>query len=605
MRNFSIVKPICILLMLLGYAAMASGQVARQGTVLSGSGRPVAGASIWVCTGNVTVTLTANPPCTPAQNIYTDYAQTHLVTQPLLTDGLGNYLYYTASGTVTEVVTGPNTLGYSAVLTLAPPNAAIKPAASDAWYYLSASGSDSNDCSLFSGCLTLAHILSLVPANTVAHIWVSPGSFSFSSTAQLPINTAAASCYIEGRGHGGDIGTTSLQDTGITVFTGAASFAGPILDQTVPTGASGAAEHQGCTIRNITFDMAAMPINSKSIQWGGLANFTLDGVHILNGSATGDFGVLIDNQFATENSERWDYTHMDCENTTNCYGFKEESGAGGSIGHGLFQGWFSLSGSQKAFSVLGGASVYSSTFDINGNFSSGAVLVSTDATSSFGNGTNFVIMHAECTTGSCTAFQSGGSSLANFTVTGFLQGGGSWTLGTGTFQFQGYNSLGATNSWQMANASLLSSGGGSITLQAPNTASNLTASLPILATNTSNCAVTGVTFANCSGFSFPVTSGAIYRGVCTFQGTSSVNATSAEAQWTIPGGYAQWFQSGTEQATTSMTIPLSFSDSTSTQQTTLSFVFIPNSSGTAQLQIADGTAGDVATLNAGSFCTVQ
>lgn len=104
--------------MLLGYAALASGQVARQGVVLSGSGRPVAGASIWVCTGNVTVTLTATPPCTPAQNIYTDYAQTHLVTQPLLTDGLGNYLYYIAAGTYTEVVTGPNTLGYSAVLTL-------------------------------------------------------------------------------------------------------------------------------------------------------------------------------------------------------------------------------------------------------------------------------------------------------------------------------------------------------------------------------------------------------------------------------------------------------------------------------------------------------
>ena len=240
MRNFSIVKPICILLMLLGYAALASGQVARQGTVLSGSGRPVAGASIWVCTGNVTVTLTANPPCTPAQNIYTDYAQTHLVTQPLLTDGLGNYLYYTQSGTVTEAVTGSGIVGYSAVLTLAAGNGAVKPAASDGIQYVSNNGNDSNDgLSLGSAKLTTAAACAALPSGNTGcsagngTVWISPG---FTGTIIVPSVTTVQVIHLTGASVGNlpqldrtNTWTSTQQFNSTTVFNNTASFTGQLI----------------------------------------------------------------------------------------------------------------------------------------------------------------------------------------------------------------------------------------------------------------------------------------------------------------------------------------------------------------------------------------
>lgn len=166
--------------LLFGTSAWAQS-ITRQSVVLSASGRPVPGAKIYVCTGAVTVNFQVTPPCSPAQTIYSDYATTQPITQPLVSDGLGNYLYYlpTSATTVTEVITGTGINSSSTVLTFAAGggasnlsqlsggtapagqsydfspstsltlplagNGAVKPAASDAVQYASVNGSDSLD----------------------------------------------------------------------------------------------------------------------------------------------------------------------------------------------------------------------------------------------------------------------------------------------------------------------------------------------------------------------------------------------------------------------------------------------------------------------------
>ena len=224
----------------------AFGQVARQGQVIAASGRPVAGASIWVCIGNVTVTLTANPPCTPAQTIYATYTDaqnsTNAITQPLLTDGNGNYLYYTQSGTVTEAITGNGINGYSAVLTLAPGNAALKPAASDGVRYISSNGSDTQDCrSLGSPCLTLAAAQTSCPASGWCKIDVLENT-NLSLTSTFTISRAQT--ILEGEGYATittnvpsvdpiDISANDVEIRGLNVLWGSGTTCGIVIPNTV------------------------------------------------------------------------------------------------------------------------------------------------------------------------------------------------------------------------------------------------------------------------------------------------------------------------------------------------------------------------------------
>jgi|GEM_PF-3887685 len=124
--------------------------------------------------------------------------------------------------------------------------------------------------------------------------------------------------------------------------------------------------------------------------------------------------------------------------------------------------------------------------------------------------------------------------------------------------------------------------------------------------NASDCAVTGTTLTNCSGFSFSVTSGTAYHGICFFTGTSSAASTNAQVAWTLPSVTTDnWTISGNAQGLLAMNSILNFSTGTSNSGTAIDFILLPSATGTAQLQVADGTAGDTATLKANSFCIVQ
>lgn len=91
----------------------------RQSVSVSPQGTPVPGATVWACVAGSTASYSATPPCTLA-NIYSDpsLGSAFLITQPLVSDGLGNYTYYATAGTYVEVITGSNVTGYNSTVVL-------------------------------------------------------------------------------------------------------------------------------------------------------------------------------------------------------------------------------------------------------------------------------------------------------------------------------------------------------------------------------------------------------------------------------------------------------------------------------------------------------
>jgi hypothetical protein len=87
--------------------AACAGTAGAQGSrkddiVFNAQGRPMAGASVRVCTSAAT-----GQPCTPLALIYSDAALTQALANPLSADGLGNYNFYAAPGRYEIEVSGP------------------------------------------------------------------------------------------------------------------------------------------------------------------------------------------------------------------------------------------------------------------------------------------------------------------------------------------------------------------------------------------------------------------------------------------------------------------------------------------------------------------
>ena len=98
-------------------AAFAQGSQ-RANVVQGDTGQAIAGANIWVCAGMVLPVYGSTPACTPTAAIYSDPTLMTPITQPLISDGLGNYSYFGVAGTYTEVITGPMIAGYTSTIVL-------------------------------------------------------------------------------------------------------------------------------------------------------------------------------------------------------------------------------------------------------------------------------------------------------------------------------------------------------------------------------------------------------------------------------------------------------------------------------------------------------
>src|SRR5438270_4768746 len=74
------------------FAGRAQAQGSRKDDVVfNAQGRPMAGATVRVCT-----TTATGQPCSPLAPVYSDSALTQALANPLAADGLGNYNFYAA-----------------------------------------------------------------------------------------------------------------------------------------------------------------------------------------------------------------------------------------------------------------------------------------------------------------------------------------------------------------------------------------------------------------------------------------------------------------------------------------------------------------------------
>ncbi|HVB07542.1 MAG TPA: hypothetical protein VNF00_01230, partial [Candidatus Acidoferrales bacterium] len=215
----------------------------HDGVALGEQDKPVAGATIVVCTQPANITVA---PCTPLANLFTDATLTTSAPNPLTSDGLGNYHFYAAPGiytlqiygagihtyTTPDVilpmnplnaqvgsltamnaisaltlnlggnlsvggnanVTGTLTAGsFNANLALTS-NAALKPFPGDAVLWVSPSGSDANDGkSKGTAMLTVDHALCSLPGGNCATNMAGSGTvYYFNGSAA----SSTAGCYI-------------------------------------------------------------------------------------------------------------------------------------------------------------------------------------------------------------------------------------------------------------------------------------------------------------------------------------------------------------------------------------------------------------------------
>src|SRR5580700_5299671 len=89
---------------LLAFGANARAQGSRKDDIVfNAQGRPMAGASVRVCTSAAT-----GQPCSPLALIYSDPGLTQALANPTSTDGLGNYTFYAAPGRYEVEISGPS-----------------------------------------------------------------------------------------------------------------------------------------------------------------------------------------------------------------------------------------------------------------------------------------------------------------------------------------------------------------------------------------------------------------------------------------------------------------------------------------------------------------
>jgi hypothetical protein len=98
-----LVSTVLMLFMFAASAGTAHAQGSRKDDVVfNAQGRPMAGATVRICTSAAT-----GQPCAPLAQIYSDAALTQALANPFSTDGLGNYNFYATPGRYMVEISGP------------------------------------------------------------------------------------------------------------------------------------------------------------------------------------------------------------------------------------------------------------------------------------------------------------------------------------------------------------------------------------------------------------------------------------------------------------------------------------------------------------------
>lgn len=86
-------------------ASLAFGQGTKyQFYAVDRTGKPIQYVDVFVCTQGSTGSLSSSPPCSPEVTIYQDRGLTQPITQPVVGDGNGNYLFYIANPQTVDLV---------------------------------------------------------------------------------------------------------------------------------------------------------------------------------------------------------------------------------------------------------------------------------------------------------------------------------------------------------------------------------------------------------------------------------------------------------------------------------------------------------------------
>jgi hypothetical protein len=173
-----------------GVTARAQGS-RKDDIVFNAQGRPMAGATVRVCTSAAT-----GQPCSPLALIYSDPGLTQALANPTTTDGMGNYTFYAAPGRYEIEISGPS------ITTKQLPNVILPndPSAPTFTTITSTSGISAFSLSL-SGNLTVSGSAAVtgsltvggapVPSTTQDNQWTAPQRFKGSDpwhdiTAYMP-----------------------------------------------------------------------------------------------------------------------------------------------------------------------------------------------------------------------------------------------------------------------------------------------------------------------------------------------------------------------------------------------------------------------------------
>ncbi len=100
-RHFLGVVAVAVALLACTGTAQAQGS-RKDDIVLNAQGRPMAGASVRVCTSTAT-----GQPCSPLASLFSDPGLTQALANPIATDGLGNYSFYATPGRYEIEISGP------------------------------------------------------------------------------------------------------------------------------------------------------------------------------------------------------------------------------------------------------------------------------------------------------------------------------------------------------------------------------------------------------------------------------------------------------------------------------------------------------------------
>jgi hypothetical protein len=211
-----------ILLAACGVDARAQGS-RKDDIVFNAQGRPMAGATVRVCTAAAT-----GQPCSPLALIYSDPGLTQALANPIATDGLGNYSFYASPGRYEIEISGPS------ILTKQLPNVILPsdPTAPTFTTVTTTSGISAFSLSL-AGNLTVSGSAAVTGSFTVGgapvastgadNQWTSPQRFKGPDpwrdiTAYMP----AGGCDNTGASLTGEVGTINAGSTalGITFDNG-------------------------------------------------------------------------------------------------------------------------------------------------------------------------------------------------------------------------------------------------------------------------------------------------------------------------------------------------------------------------------------------------